>query len=75
MKSTAKSTEQKFLSRVELRKNKQVRQIQNMVSSCDEFIIDACHIKFGGLFVRRLRRSAAHSGRSVVGYCADVLVS
>jgi hypothetical protein len=46
-----------------------------MVEDCNATVLRRCRIEFGELFVRRLKKSARRGGRSVVGYCADVLVA
>jgi hypothetical protein len=71
----AKKLDQLYLSRAELRKNKQVNKLQRIVKDCNLHILGECDKQFGALFVRRLKRSAKRSGRSVVGYSADVLVA
>lgn len=70
----AKKMDQMYLSRAELRKNKQVNALQRIVRDCHVHILKECNKKFGALFVRRLKKSAKRGGRSIVGYAADVLV-
>jgi hypothetical protein len=71
----AKNMDQLFLSRAELRKNKQVNRVQRIVRDCNSIMLAEAKQEFGELFVRRLKKSAKRAGRTVVGYCADVLVS
>lgn len=71
----AKKMDQMFLSRAELRKNKQVSKLQSIVRDCDLHVRSEVTKQFGEMFLRRLKKSSARSGRSIVGYCADVLVS
>jgi hypothetical protein len=76
MKSAlAKKMDQLFLSRAELRKNRQVAKVKKIVALCNSVVLVDCKDMFGEMFVRRLKKSAKRAGRSVVGYCADVLVS
>jgi len=70
----SKKTDQLYISRAEIRKNRQVSRLEGIVRDCNKFVRAEGNNQFGRQWVKRLQNSASRAGRSMVGYLADVLL-